>query len=91
MNSRYHIRVCLQQLQCNLCTGTVELQEASPQTHIEIEKGVHLVLNNGDSLEQLLCIHGPHHAVHSARTRGETEQERALRGEEANSEALHTL
>lgn len=46
---------------------------ASPQTHIEIEEGIHLVLNNGDRLEQLLCIHGPHHAVHTAWTQGESE------------------
>lgn len=42
-------------------------------THIEIEERVHLVLNDGDGLEQLLCIHGPHHAVHSAWRRRETE------------------
>lgn len=56
-----------------------ELRETSPQTHIEIEEGIHLVLNNGDRLEQLLRIHGPHHAVHSAWTHGESEQERAAR------------
>lgn len=50
-----------------------EQRGASPQTHIEIEEGVHLVLNNGDRLEQLLCIHGPHHAVHPAWTQGKSE------------------
>lgn len=39
------------------------------ETHIEIEEGIHLVLNDGDRLEQLLCIHGPHHAVHPAWSR----------------------
>ena len=59
----------------------VERREASPQTHIEIEEGVHLVLNNGDRLEQLLCIHGPHYAIHSVRTHAESEQGRAARRE----------
>lgn len=50
-------------------------QEASPLTHIEIKERIHLVLNNGDRLEQLLCIHGPHHAIHSARTGGAEDRE----------------
>lgn len=56
-----------------------ELWEASPQTHIEIKEGIHLVLNNGDRLEQLLRIHGPHHAIHSEWAHVESEQERAAR------------
>lgn len=79
----------LQQPQHNLHTPdellftprAAELREASPQTHIEIEEGIHLVLNNGDRLEQLLCIHGPHHTIHSEWTHGESEQERAARTE----------
>lgn len=52
-----------------------KLQEASPLTHIEIKERIHLVLNDGDRLEQLLCIHGPHHAIHSARTGGAEDRE----------------
>lgn len=77
MNRDNASRLRLQQPQRNL--RVPELQEASPQTHIEIEEGVHLVLNNGDRLEQLLCIHGPHYAVHSVQTRGGSEQVRGER------------
>lgn len=48
-----------------LCSSPQRCGTLHLKTHIEIKEGVHLVLNNGDRLEQLLCIHGPHHAVHS--------------------------
>lgn len=77
---RQCISLCCQHVAASVLftTRAAELQEVSPQTHIEIEEGIHLVLNNGDGLEQLLCIHGPHYAIHSVWTHGES---RGRRGE----------
>lgn len=33
------------------------------KTHIEIEQHVHLVLDNGDGLEEFLSVHGSHYSV----------------------------
>lgn len=52
------------------------LHEDTPEsretrTHVEVEERVHLVLNDGNGLEQLLCVHGPHHTIHSVWRRRE--------------------
>jgi len=39
-------------------------------THVEVQQSVHLVLDDRDGLEQLLCVHRPHHPVNAARTGG---------------------
>lgn len=33
------------------------------KTNIEIEQHIHLVLDNGDGLEEFLSVHGPHYSV----------------------------
>lgn len=35
-------------------------------THLKVEQSVQLVLNNGQSFDQLLCIHGAHHSINTA-------------------------
>lgn len=35
-------------------------------THIEIQQHVHLILDDGDGLEELLRVHGSHHSVRPA-------------------------
>lgn len=49
-------------------TCKLQPNEALEETHVKVEEGVHLVLNNGYGLEQLLCVHGPHYAVDSVWT-----------------------
>lgn len=33
------------------------------KTHIEIEQHIHLVLDNGDGLEEFLSVHGSHYSI----------------------------
>lgn len=39
------------------------------KTHVEIQQHVHLVLDDGDSLEEFLCAHGSHDSIGPAERR----------------------
>lgn len=43
-------------------------------THLKVEQSIQLVLNNGQSFDQLLCIHGAHHSINTAQCTNTYEQ-----------------
>lgn len=42
---------------------------ATKETHVEIQQHIHLVLDDGDGLEEFLCVHGSHHSIRPAERR----------------------